>query len=119
MILKQLSHENIIRAIEIYEGPSDNGIIVIYEYFESRTLYALINEVHYAFELIEISNILINLLESIIFLHSKSIVHRDINLENVLYSPKSQKLKIIDFGVSSQINNIFHDMLSSNGNKLF
>jgi serine/threonine protein kinase len=41
------------------------------------------------------------ILEAVLYCHSKGIIHRDIKLENILFSNEERtKIKIIDFGVS-------------------
>ena len=37
-------------------------------------------------------------MDAVAFMHSKSIVHRDLKLENILYNPNNGEIKIIDFG---------------------
>jgi len=39
-------------------------------------------------------------------MHKKSICHRDLKLENMLYDIESKQIKIIDFGIAVKINKI-------------
>ena len=38
------------------------------------------------------------------YLHSKSIMHRDIKLENILISRKTDNVKLVDFGYSCEVD---------------
>jgi len=51
-------------------------------------------------------DIMQQLMEAVKILHQNNIVHRDINLQNILYSEKTNKLKIIDFGVAKELKNL-------------
>jgi serine/threonine protein kinase len=52
----------------------------------------------------EAKSIFRQVLEAVNFCHSKGIIHRDIKLENILFSDENKtKIKIIDFGVSGLV----------------
>lgn len=36
-------------------------------------------------------------------MHKKNICHRDLKADNILYCPKTQKLKVIDFGICKKM----------------
>ena len=45
------------------------------------------------------------MLETLEYIHSKNICHRDIKPGNILFNRETQKLKIIDFGISKKTMN--------------
>lgn len=52
----------------------------------------------------EIINILKQLADGLYDIHKANVIHRDIKLENIMYSVNDSKIKYIDFGLST-----FHD----------
>ena len=99
LLLKELSHPNIIKLIETFETPERYFIVT--EFCENGELYNIIvnnqrlsNDVAALFYYQ-----LINGLECI---HNKNIAHRDIKPENLLIT-QNKFLKIIDFGLSNYL----------------
>jgi calcium-dependent protein kinase len=48
----------------------------------------------------KIKTIVKNLLESIQYMHSRKLCHRDLKLDNILYDEKTERIWVIDFGIS-------------------
>ena len=106
-------HKNIIPIYEVYESSEDVYIIM-----EKSSDYTL-NEVTFLSEQNQISyehleSIISQLLEAVHFLHKRGILHRDIQLSNIVISNKEQfTINIIDFGLScflshSEVPENFH-----------
>lgn len=58
------------------------------------------------------------LINTILYLHSEGICHRDIKLDNILYNEDQEKIKLIDFGISKKIydrNHKISEMWTSTG----
>lgn len=47
--------------------------------------------------------IAIKIAESLAHIHTANIIHKDINPSNIVYNPNTETLKIIDFGISTQL----------------
>ena len=49
-------------------------------------------------------SIAIEITQSLDAIHSRQIIHKDINSANIVFNPETQELKIIDFGISTQLS---------------
>jgi serine/threonine protein kinase len=104
-ILQQVSHNNIIRMIEVFTDEKKTYIITEYCEFSDlfdyvmnlKNLKTLENSEGYEQE---ICSIVRQILLGVQYLHSKNIVHRDLKLSNILFFDKTYNVKIIDFGLS-------------------
>jgi serine/threonine protein kinase len=45
-------------------------------------------------------------------MHPSNVIHKDINPSNIVLNPNTGLVKIIDFGISSQLTHIPHPQLS-------
>lgn len=100
-IMCQLDHPNIVRLEEVYESHSE--IYLVQELCLGGELFDRLDEQpDYHYTEWECARLVKNILCSVRYIHSKGIVHRDLKLENFLFSSKNQEseLKMIDFGLS-------------------
>lgn len=100
-VMCQLDHPNIVRLEEIYE--SNSVIYLVVELCRGGELFDGLDkqeDFHYSEE--NSAEILKQIISAVSYLHSQGIVHRDLKLENFLFSTNSpdSKLKMIDFGLS-------------------
>jgi len=81
-----------------------NNIYILLEYGGQHSLKEIIQDRKLHTYIFNIINGLPNLLDSIKKLHNKSIFHRDIKLDNIVYNNTTNSLKLIDFGLSCNFN---------------
>ena len=92
------------------------SIIKVYSLEEWRRSYAIVLEdfggislkqwlqQHENLSLKEFLVMAIAITESLGQIHSQNIIHKDINPTNIVFNPETKALKIIDFGISTQLN---------------
>jgi MAP/microtubule affinity-regulating kinase len=99
-ILAALEHKNIVSIYEVIN--SRTHVHLVMELCEGKSLFHLIKKANEQ----KISGlpeklvliIFRQIIDAVSYMHSKSIVHRDLKLENILYNPLNHEIKIIDFG---------------------
>ncbi len=99
-IIQSIHSSFVIRAIDYFHH-SDTSIIVMEE-TGGESLKNLIHK--YKFSLDEKLSIAAKTVKGLIDIHSENIVHKDLNPSNIIYNPENGSLKIIDFGISSQLS---------------
>mmetsp|Transcript_8222 Transcript_8222/g.23540 ORF Transcript_8222/g.23540 Transcript_8222/m.23540 type:complete len:1020 (+) Transcript_8222:65-3124(+) len=100
-IMCQLDHPNIVRLEEVYESHSE--IYLVQELCLGGELFDRLDEQpDYHYTEAECARLVKQMLCAVRYLHSKGIIHRDLKLENFLFSStaKDSELKMIDFGLS-------------------
>lgn len=85
---------NIQNLVEVVRSPSSNGYCLITDYYICDRFEDYMPKM----TIRDLRTYMGELLRGLEFIHSKGVIHRDIKPQNVLYSFKSGKLKIIDFG---------------------
>ena len=100
-IMCQLDHPNIVRLEEVYESHTE--IYLVQELCFGGELFDRLDEQpDYHYTEGECARLVKQMLCAVRYLHSKGIIHRDMKLENFLFSSTSpdSELKMIDFGLS-------------------
>jgi PAS domain S-box-containing protein len=98
-IIQNLDGNGIIKAysLETYQ----KTLAIVLEDFGGASLKALMEE--RTFTLSEFLNIAIQIADSLSHIHAANIIHKDINPSNIVLNPETGQLKIIDFGIATQL----------------
>ncbi|XP_074842167.1 serine/threonine-protein kinase DCLK3 [Carettochelys insculpta] len=103
LIIKSLSHPNIVSLVEVYE--TEVEIYLILEYVPGGDLFdAIIESVKFTEH--DAALMITDLCEALVYIHGKNIVHRDLKPENLLVqhnADKSTTLKLADFGLAKKV----------------
>ena len=98
-IMRKIEHKNVCKLYSVFE--SEDEVFLVMEYIPYGSLLKLITEEG---ELPESTALkfMRTFIETLEYLHSHKIVHRDLKLENILISCKSSEIefKIIDLGLA-------------------
>jgi p21-activated kinase 1 len=98
-VMKQYKHKNIVNFIDGYFW--DDKLWVIMEYVSGGTLTDVLVNSYMNED--EISVVCREVLQGLVFLHSKNIIHRDIKSDNILLSMDGD-IKLTDFGFCAQLS---------------
>ena len=97
-ILKNSFHYNIIKLYDVIE--TEESIYIIMEYAEGGDLSSYLSKKKYLTEE-EARKIFQQLIDSVYYLHQMGVCHRNLRLENILFSSKKRDvIKVINFGKS-------------------
>lgn len=97
----KVTHENIAKVYDYYINPGNKQVYLVFEYIDGKGLDKFTELIKCdSKRLTEVLNIFEQILKGIICAHKNNIIHRDIKLNNILYSSDSNHIKIIDFGIS-------------------
>lgn len=99
-IVSNLSHKNIISIYEL--GVYQNYFYIVTELIEGQSLATKIqnNDISY----LQACEILVQMCDALDYIHTRSIVHRDIKPDNI-YLLKDNTVKLGDFGISLDLTN--------------
>lgn len=104
-LLKKLGKDCIEHNVLCFKQVEKYGdnIYIITEYIEGEELYSFFKRI-LASDFITYcsyaSKIFFEIKEAIMYIHSVQVVHYDIKPENIMYDFKTQKIKLIDFGLA-------------------
>lgn len=98
-IISNLDIPNVIKAYDLQAF--DNSLVIVVEDFGGISLKKIINQ--QAFDIITSLQIIIQLAEGLGGIHAANIIHKDINPSNIVVNLEKNKVKIIDFGIATQL----------------
>ena len=101
-ILRQLDHPNIVKVFEYFQD--DKNLYMIMEYLKGGSVFERLKITGHFGER-DSAYIIKQILQALNYLSEKRIVHRDLKIENILFSHEDQlKVKIVDFGSAIMID---------------
>jgi PAS domain S-box-containing protein len=98
-ILRLLDSEGVVKVINLEEFNHRKAII--FEDFAGEPILSFMHD--QGFSVGEFLHLAIQIAEAIGQIHDKNIIHKDISPSNILFNPKTGKIKIIDFGTSTSL----------------
>jgi predicted ATPase/class 3 adenylate cyclase len=99
-ITRALKEAGVVQVYDLQKY--QNTLVMFLEDFGGESLKILMQQ--RKFSLKEFLQIAIATTETLGQIHVANIIHKDINPSNIVYNPETEELKIIDFGISTQLS---------------
>ena len=99
-ITRDLKEAGVVQVYDLQKY--QNTLVMFLEDFGGESLKILMQQ--RKFSLKEFLQIAIATTETLGQIHAANIIHKDINPSNIIYNPETEQLKIIDFGISTQLS---------------
>ncbi|HEY9611328.1 serine/threonine-protein kinase PknK, partial [Allocoleopsis sp.] len=103
-ITRKLNLDGVVHAYGL--EPYQRSLVIIMEDFGASSLKELMNEFLGTKALVHLPrflNIAIQIAETLSKIHAANVIHKDINPSNIVFNPETEQVKIIDFGISTQL----------------
>ena len=100
-LICQLDAPGVIKAYSLEQWQRSYAIVL--EDFEAISLKQWLGKRKHL-SLVDFLTIAIAIVDSLGQIHNQNIIHKDINPTNIVINPKTETLKIIDFGISTQLS---------------
>ena len=115
-ILKKLVNvEGVIQVSQLFE--SNNTLMMVFDNIEGGTLKDIFlskDRLTNGINIEEILKVAILVTDALNNIHLNHIIHKDLSPDNIIYNPSSKQVKIIDFGISSQLTFEQHSFQNHN-----
>jgi len=99
-ITQELKYPGVVRVYDLQKY--QNSLVMFVEDFGGESLKIWMQQRSFTLE--EFLQIAIATTETLGQIHRANIIHKDINPSNIVYNPETKQLKIIDFGISTQLS---------------
>jgi len=109
----RVQHPNVVRTIEI--GQSDTGLHFLAIEWASGELLEKYAKQHAPLSCEETAIIISQIGAAVQAAHTARIVHRDLKPENVMYDPETKQVKLLDFGIATDVQTSTDERLTRAG----
>ena len=109
----RVQHPNVVKTIEI--GQSDNGLHFLAIEWAAGELLERYAKQHAPLPAEETAVIIAQIGAAVQAAHSARIVHRDLKPENVMYDPETRQVKLLDFGIATDVQAAADERLTRAG----
>ena len=109
----RVQHPNVVRTIEI--GQSDTGLHFLAIEWAAGELLEKYARQHAPLSPEETAEIIMQIGAAVQAAHAEKIVHRDLKPENVMYDPHSRQVKLLDFGIATDVQQPADERLTRAG----
>ncbi|MEG4801456.1 AAA family ATPase [Microcoleus sp. ARI1-B5] len=109
-ITQSLNLTGCIKAYDLQQY--QNTLVMFVEDFGGESLKIWTQQQKFTIE--ELLRIAIATAESLGQIHAANIIHKDLNPSNIVFNPATRQLKIIDFGISTQLTRENHSLRNPN-----
>ena len=101
-IMRSLDHPNVLKLHEVHE--TANTLYLVLDLLEGGELLERLT-LRRSYSEYDCIMVLKRIFETLAYMHSKGIMHRDIKLENIILTSKQDDydLKLVDFGLSCYV----------------
>jgi serine/threonine protein kinase len=93
-----VQHDNVVKLIDFVAD--EQQIVIVWELIQGIDLLDLLNEKGGRLEEVQAAHYFSQLLRGVDFIHNHGLCHRDLKPENCMVERGTDKVKIIDFGLS-------------------
>ena len=109
----RVQHPNVVRTIEI--GQSDTGLHFLAIEWASGELLEKYAKQYAPLSCEETAIIISQIGAAVQAAHTARIVHRDLKPENVMYDPETRQVKLLDFGIATDVQTSTDERLTRAG----
>ncbi|WP_434688166.1 AAA family ATPase [Pseudanabaena minima] len=98
-ITRKLASNLVIHAYDLLQY--QNGWVIVLEDIGGKSLAEILAQKKLS--LVDCLNLAIQICEGLSEVHSANIIHKDLNPSNIVVNPETHQLKVIDFGIASDL----------------